>query len=392
MKSAPLRRKLTHLLIQRLRPAARAYLVWDTYQRNLALRIQPTGHRAWKCIYHANRRVRWLHLGDARAIHLAQARELAAQTMFAVAKGGDPAAERRAARGKGTFEELAKRYVDEYAKKQNKSWQQADYLVQRHLLPVWGKLQAPAITRADVKATMARITAPIVANQVLAAASAIFTWGMKQDVVHGNPCRGVDRNPTQSRERVLTDSEIAKFWAAFDDVFVGDALKVVLLTGQRPGEVAHMRREHIEAGWWTLPGKPCPGWPGTKNGATHQIWLAAPVRSLLDGEATDFIFASARGNALPTAMRQLCATLGVARATPHDLRRTFSSRVTGLGFGREAMNRVTNHKDGGIASVYDRHGYAEENKRIMEAVAAHIVGLAQGHTAAGNVVQLHGKT
>jgi hypothetical protein len=37
------------------------------------------------------------------------------------------------------------------------------------------------------------------------------------------------------------------------------------------------------------------------------------------------------------------------------------------------MNRIQNHREGGIASVYDRHGYPEENKRIMEAVAAHIM-------------------
>ena len=42
------------------------------------------------------------------------------------------------------------------------------------------------------------------------------------------------------------------------------------------------------------------------------------------------------------------------------------------------MNRVTNHKEGGIADVYDRHEYAEENMHIMEAVAAHIVALAEG--------------
>jgi hypothetical protein len=42
------------------------------------------------------------------------------------------------------------------------------------------------------------------------------------------------------------------------------------------------------------------------------------------------------------------------------------------------MNRVTNHKDGGIASVYDRHGYADENKRIMETVADHIMSLVEG--------------
>ena len=62
--------------------------------------------------------------------------------------------------------------------------------------------------------------------------------------------------------------------------------------------------------------------------------------------------------------------------------------MTGLGFGRDAMNRVTNHREGGIASVYDRHGYADENKRVMEAAAARIMALAEGRGAAGNVVPL----
>jgi integrase len=71
----------------------------------------------------------------------------------------------------------------------------------------------------------------------------------------------------------------------------------------------------------------------------------------------------------------------VERATPHDLRRTFSSKVTAGGFGRDAMNRVTNHKEGGIASVYDRHHYAEENRLIMETVADDIVALAENREA-----------
>ena len=75
-------------------------------------------------------------------------------------------------------------------------------------------------------------------------------------------------------------------------------------------------------------------------------------------------------------MRDICAGLGVKeKVTPHDLRRTFSTTVTSLAFGRDAMNRVTNHKEGGIASVYDRHKYRPENKKIMEAVAAHILRL-----------------
>jgi len=50
------------------------------------------------------------------------------------------------------------------------------------------------------------------------------------------------------------------------------------------------------------------------------------------------------------------------------------------------MNRIQNHKEGGIASVYDRHGYADENKRVMEAVAAKIMSLVDGEPIASNVV------
>jgi hypothetical protein len=41
------------------------------------------------------------------------------------------------------------------------------------------------------------------------------------------------------------------------------------------------------------------------------------------------------------------------------------------------MNRVQNHREGGIGSVYDRHEYAEENMKVMEAVAARIMALAK---------------
>jgi hypothetical protein len=265
----PNKRKLSDIFIKKLKPQASTFLVWDTHQRGLAIRIQPTGSKSWKCIYPFHGRPRWYHIGAVDAIDLADARRLASRVMFAVAEGKDPAAERKAERGKGTFEELATHYLEEYAKKKNRSWPQADKLVRRHLLPRWGKLRAADISRSDVKAMMARIDASIVANQTLAAASAIFAWAIREDIIKVNPCQKVERNETQSRERVLSDSEIAKFWNAFDDagLIESAALKMILLTGQRPGEVRHMRREHIVDGWWQMPGSPDPklGWPGTKT-------------------------------------------------------------------------------------------------------------------------------
>ena len=235
------KRRLTDALVASRKPVARNAFIWDSHQPGLALAVRVTGHRSWKVVYRHHGRAVWLTLGDARSIGLADARRIAARIMLAVAEGKDPAAERRAERMADTFADLAAQYVELHARKHNKSWRQAAALVDRHLLPRWGKLKAAAISRADVRAVMVRIAAPIVANQTLAAASAIFSWAIRQEILSHNPCRGVDRNPTRDRQRVLSDAEVVLLWPRLDP-----GLKLILLTGQRPGEVQAMRREHID--------------------------------------------------------------------------------------------------------------------------------------------------
>jgi integrase len=360
-------------------------LHWDATQRGLALKVQPSGRRAWKFIYSIHNRVRWFHLGDCHAVSLAEARKQANKKRGQVDEGKDPQAEKRVLQGT-KFEQLAHRYVDEYAKPNLRSWEPTNRLVERNLLKPLGKRPAGAITREEIKRALAEIKSPSVRNQTLAAASAIFSWALKENIggITLHPCKGVERHPTESRERVLFDSEVPRFWRSFQQIGpTGTALKLILLTGQRPGEVSHMRAEHIRDGWWDMPGQPeeTLGWPGTKNGESHRVWLSAPAQAVLaDLPRTGFIFAE--GNAtpklrLPDVMRKICDELEITdRVTPHDLRRTFGTKVTGLGFGRPAMDRILNHRDGGVGSIYDRYGYVEEDKRIMEAVAAHLTNLA----------------
>jgi integrase len=378
----PNRRNLTELFVRKVTADTTPINVWDEKERGLVLRVHPTGRRAFKVVYSRRGRPRWYHLGD---VGLADARRMAIRIKLAVAEGKDPAAERKAERGAGTFAELAERYVEQYAKRKNKSWRQADALVRKHLLPRWGRLDARSIARSDVRAMMGRIEARVVANQVKAAASAIFTWAVKQEVVTANPCAGIDDNATRSRDRVLSDSEVPRFWSAFDSAGLirSSALKVILLTGQRPGEVSHMRREHIKDGWWEMPGAPDKmlGWPGTKNGESHRVWLPEVVRGII-AEADDgagFVFGGKHAVVgLDGAMRKICTELRVnEKATPHDLRRTHGTTVTRLGFGRDAMNRIQNHKEGGITDVYDRHQYEVENQKVMEAVAAHVTRIVR---------------
>jgi integrase len=394
---APNKRKLTDQFIKSLSSQKRT-LVWDTKLGGLALAVYPTGKKVFKCIYAFGGRTRWYTIGRADAIDLDSARRLAAQVLLKVATDVDPQAERSAQRSRGTFEELSASYVEQYAKKKNKAWAQSDKLVRKHLIPKWGKLQAAAITRSDVKAAMAAISSESVANQTLAAASAIFSWAIREEIAGAkvNPCKGVERNEEVKRERVLSDSEVPLFWAAFDNagLIASAALKAILLLGQRPGEVTRMRREHMADGWWTLPGKPVPelGWLGTKNAQTHRVWIPEAVRELIDeidpSATTGFVFATRRGNPvkLEETMRAICSKLGAERLTPHDLRRTHGSTVTGLRFGRDAMNRIQNHREGGVTDVYDRHSYKEENREIMEAVANRIISLVSGDEGE-NVIQ-----
>jgi integrase len=384
----PNKRKLSELFLRKLKPKPDKFVVWDTHQRGLALLVQPTGFKSWKCIYSRNGRPRWYHVGAADAIGLADARKLAGRVMYEVAEGKDPAADRKANRLKGTFEELAALYVAEYSKKKNKSWKSMDDQVQRHAIPSLGKLLVSDISRADIKAMMRRIDAPISANQTLAYTRSIFAWALREEIIKVNPCTTIETNETTKRDRHLSDRELPLFWKAFDDAgpLHSTALKVLLLTGQRPGEVTRMRSEHIVDGWWKMPGKPDPelGWPGTKNGETHSVWLPVAAQALLEELGNEgMIFAGARGSTirLPDVMRDICKKFGVEKATPHDLRRTHGTRINALGFGRDAMNRIENHKEGGIADVYDRHSYAVENKKIMEAVATNIMALVEGGSA-----------
>src|SRR5215472_13976064 len=141
----PQKRKLTDLFVTSVKPAERAFLVWDAKRPGLALAVQPTGTKAWKFVYRFGGKPRWLTIGNASAIGLADARRLASKAALRVAEGSDPQADRKAQRNAGTFEELAMRYRNEYARKHNKSWRQPAALIDKYVLPNWGKLRVSEI-------------------------------------------------------------------------------------------------------------------------------------------------------------------------------------------------------------------------------------------------------
>ena len=143
-----------------------------------------------------------------------------------------------------------------------------------------------------------------------------------------------------------------------------------------------MRREHVVDGWWQMPGKPQGDWPGTKNGRDHRVALSEAAQGLIESHLQ-----KRSGQMSSLLLKRLFTGFGIERATPHDLRRTCLTTITRLGFGRDAMDRVANHRTNSVTDVYDRHGYDEEDKRIMAAVARHVFSLVEG-TTTSNVVAL----
>src|SRR5215831_7548653 len=115
----------------------------DKRQPGLVLRTRPSGHKSYYFVYNFRGRTRWYRIGQ---VGLTDARRLAAELHAQVlVERRDPQAEKLADRTAGTFAELHARYVEEWAKRRNKSWRQADYLVRMHLLPRWAKLDAKSI-------------------------------------------------------------------------------------------------------------------------------------------------------------------------------------------------------------------------------------------------------
>jgi integrase len=386
------KRSLTDAFVRSARPKAKAYRVSDAVVPGLVLRIWPSKKKTFYVDYYCRHRRGFYNIGRYPTFSVAEARIEARDALNKAARGIDPAADRNAHRG-ATLKDVHKRYVDEYAMKHNKSWDQGKFLVEKYILPSLGTRPVKDVTRAQVRAAVGGVK-PILANAILAATSAVFTWAAKQDLVTVNPCKGIDRNPTRSRSRILSDSEVPLLFNALDDSNVAHcALKMVWLTAQRPGEVSSMRYEHVRDGWWEMPGQKTRVWVGTKNGQDHRIPLSQTARAIIDGQRqgnvtpiTGYVFVDVGDRPvdhLDATMRAICKELNIRdRVTPHDLRRSALSTITRLGFSRHVMDLVANHRTDTVTDVYDRHSYTDEIKEAMERAASFIVALARGDGAA----------
>jgi integrase len=307
---------------------------------------------------------------------------------------------------KRIFAVLAERYLREHARRKKKasSAREDERNLNRDVLPAWGSRKVTEITRRDVIALIDGIVdrgAGVHANRVLALVSKVFNFGIEKAVVELNPAHKVRKpTPELQRERVLTPEEIGKVWQAFDEepATSGTILKLLLLTGQRPGEVKGMRWSELdlEAGWWTLPG----GRQGrTKNKQVQRIPLVGEALRLLvtlrEGKEQEavHVFAGGRTGAahfvgLHKPKRRAVKRSGVDFQS-RDLRRTLASGLGELRFDRTVIKKILNHTDGSVTAIYDRYDYDREKREALAKWDRQVRAIVSGKPAPAKVVPIH---
>ena len=415
---------------------------------SLYLVIQPSGAKSWAMRFRRPGGAGWgkLVLGSldlsnneltgtpviGQPLTLTAARQLAATIHRERALGKDVIEEQRTSRRRSkteneqaatsTFGLLVRQYVDEYARPNTRRWHETA----RNLGLLYPLEGEPTATRGGLAERWAdRSVAAIDGHDIYSVVdesrrrgmpglgrhnnglsnargramgrtlSKFFAWLLQHRRITSNPCVGVWKpSAPQARERVLTDSELRLFWQAAGSLGppFGPLLKLLLLTGQRLGEVSGMCREELhEDGTWHLTGS------RTKNRKQHLVPLPPLAHELIDSvpaiERCPYVF-STTGKRPVSGWSKIKARLGAAmlalakkEITPwtlHDLRRTAVTGMANLGIAPHVVEAVVNHVSGakaGVAGIYNRAEYAAEKKAALTRWAAHVEGLVKDRPA-----------
>lgn len=381
-----MKRKLTTKFIDSLPPAkGKRYEARDTLIPGLHLRVSATGRKVWYLTARVDRRNRRIKLGTYPALSLSDARERARDVlrdidigMFEKGDAGSPEAP------VPTLGEVIPQFIELHAKPRNRDWKGTESILTK--FAALNATPVDQIKRADVVRALDTIVAcgaPTRANRALAAIKKLMNWCIDRGVIETSPVAAL-KPPTKevARERVLTETELAACWdAAIHEGFPFEPfLQLLVLTGQRRGEVAGMQWSELDldSGLWTLPGK------RTKNASSHIVPLAPLAIDILKSVPrfldSDLVFTTNGQTPISGFGRlkerfDLAVGLDAEDWRLHDLRRTMATNMAMMRVQPHIIEAILNHKTGivsGVAAVYNRHAYLDEKREALKQWARHV--------------------
>ncbi len=390
----------TDTMVRKLKPETVKYT--RSEGNGFTIRVLPSGAKVWLYLYGLDGK-RWeFNLGTYPQLSLEEARDQFEAARKKVKAGVNPLAtpeqviEER--KHDLTFDELARDYIAD-----NVEGQLVDisvYGIKRILLGTgkpgtlddfkeWRSRKIAGITPEDaaklVKDVSSRSAAA--ARNLIRTARPMFSYALARGMVQTNPfilgsVKSFLSKPVQVRlvpgvrSRTFSEDEIKHFWKelskASGSVEIRNALRFILLTGQRPGEVLGLHSDEIDGNWWTLPKERTKA-RYDKNRMDHKVYLVPEALALI-GDKKGYIFESRvkkRGGGavklMPISTNALGHVvlvnnyLGLPPWGPHDLRRTCRTFMSDIdGISASAAEAILNHAREGTKKNYDHHRYLRQ--------------------------------
>ena len=344
-----MRTHFTDVSVRALKPKNKQYRAWDTKTPGFGISVN--GHsKSWVVMYGPKRTLRVL--GRFPDIPLADARKKAL-----VYLGTQPEASNAP-----KFSDALPLFLESHGKKLKESSKtELERTLRRHFLPVLGSRHLDKITHQQIVGIIEDIKAPSEALHAYKDVRTFFSWSVPRYIPY-SPCEGLKPpHKYTPRTRVLDDDELAKVWQYADDVGYpfGHILKLLIITGQRYGEIASLTWKQTEDRRFFFP--------QTKNGRAHTIpytTLAAEVLLAIP-KLDDMLFPGRGGkpwNGPGKAQWLMRKSLGIPHFTIHDLRRTWASKNAEWTLPH-VLERALNHSSGqisGVAAIYNRFSYQSE--------------------------------
>ena len=404
--------KLTKRAVEAAKPLTKDLILWDTELKGFGCKVTPNGRKVYFLYYRtASGQQRRPTIGVHGAIEADKARALARQWLADVAQGKDPSAERKASREAETVEELAQRYLAEYAAhyKKGASAEKDRANLENHILPLLGRKKVQDVTRADIERAKHGIRigqtartrkarprgrsiirgGPVVANRCVALLSKMFeraeAWGIRQD----NPARRIGKYKEEPRRRFLNAKEISRLHAALDSAeqnasesrdAIG-AIRLLLYTGARKGEIAYLRWREVDFDAKCLR----LGDSKTGPGVVPLGSVALAVLSSLPNRGNDQLVIQGAREGTPLALTRPWQRIRAAAQLGddvklHSLRHTFASWSVMGGFSLAQTGAVLRHKSAQTTLGYAHHEL-ESQLRTADAVSSAIAAVRDGGAA-----------
>lgn len=366
--------RLTDILIKSLKvPASGQKTHFDDALPGFGVRVSQGGSKSFVVMFGPERRLKTI--GRYPELSLADARREAKRVQVEALTAVAPLPRHEPV----PFDTARARFLaDSKLRHKERTYTDYDRLLRRHFS--YDK-DIDALSRADIVTSIEKLAAtPSEQHHAFVAIRAMMNWCVKRAILDHSQVPGLTFRST-TRSNVLSDTDLKAVYhrAIATGYPYGSIVQLLILTGQRRGEIAALRRSWIEDELIVFPA----GF--TKNKREHRCPLSPLAQALIKSlpDIGDMLF-PARGvpdhpfNGWGKSKERFDKPLEVAAYTLHDLRRTFSSNLARLGTPIHVTEKLLNHVSGtvsGVAAIYNRYSYLDEMRAALALHDEHLAKL-----------------